>query len=120
MYVITFILAAVMVSVFSQVLVKMGLTRLGPTDFSKGWFKVYLRIFTSPLVLAGTFIYVLSLLLWIYSLAKVELSFAYPFFALSYLFIMLIGKYYLNENVQPMRWIGAFIIVAGILMVANS
>jgi len=104
---------SVMVSVFSQVLVKMD-SPGSATDFQKV-VQVYLRIFTSPCLAGHSYMFVAS---------PVDLQsrkggthFAYPFFA-SVSFIMLIGKYYLNETCTH-ALDRAFIIVQ-YLMVANS
>ena len=65
---IPFILIAVALAVAGQLFVKKGMDLLGAMDFSSGIFKAYLQVYKSPLVLIGTFIYLLSVLFWIYTL----------------------------------------------------
>ncbi len=68
----------------------------------------------------GLILLVSYILLYIYSLALAELSVILPLSASSYLFGILLSKYYLQEDVKPGRWIGTFIIIAGVLVVAWS
>lgn len=118
--VILMILAAVALAVTGQVLVKQGMNALGAVQFSAGLLSAYGRIFTSPLVLAGTVSYTLSILFWIYALSRVDLSFAYPFLALSYVLVIIASWLLLGERIPPLRWIGLAVICAGILIVSRS
>jgi drug/metabolite transporter (DMT)-like permease len=114
------ILAAVALAVTGQVLVKQGMNALGAVQFSAGLLSAYGRIFTSPLVLAGTVSYTVSILFWIYALSRVDLSFAYPFLALSYVLVIIASWLLLGERIPPLRWIGLAVICAGILIVSRS
>lgn len=55
----------------------------------------------------------------IYSLALrwADLSFVLPLTALTYLCGALLAKYYLGEAVTPIRWVGAFVITLGVVLV---
>jgi drug/metabolite transporter (DMT)-like permease len=57
-------------------------------------------------------------LLYVYTLGLSDLSFVLPLSSASYLIGTLLAKYYLHEDIKPARWIGTFIIVAGLLVVA--
>jgi drug/metabolite transporter (DMT)-like permease len=117
---VPFILIAVLLAVIGQLLVKKGLNLLGPIDFSAGLIFSYLRIFTSPLVIVGTLSYTSSIFFWLYALAKVNLSFAYPFLALSYVLVILASWLVLGEHIPLLRWVGVFVICLGVLLVAKS
>lgn len=117
---ILIILMAIFFSVIGQIFLKTGLNSLGKVDFSTGLFSTYCKIFISPYVLIGVFIYTISVLFWIYALTKVELSFAYPFVALSYVFILLASSLFLGENVSLLRWLGVGIICMGVLLISQS
>jgi drug/metabolite transporter (DMT)-like permease len=117
---IPYILAAVFLSVIGQVFVKIGLLNLGDINISEGLISFYLKIFISPLVIIGTFIYTFSILFWLYGLTKVDLSFAYPFLALSYVLIILFSRFYLGESIPPLRWIGVSAICFGVLLISKS
>ena len=117
---IPFIIIAVALSVAGQLLLKKGISILGDLDFSSGFILTYLKIFTSPLVIMGVFSYVISVFFWIYALSKVNLSFAAPFLALTYVFIVIGSWLFLGENVTFIRWFGVFVICLGVVLVAKS
>ncbi|MRR37484.1 hypothetical protein EG829_23080 [bacterium] len=117
---VPFILIAVLLSVAGQLLVKKGINLMPGLDFGQGVIGAYARILFSPYVLAGTLMYCLSVVFWLYSLTKVELSYAAPFLALTYIFIVLASWLFLNESVSLMRWIGVVIVSVGVLIVSLS
>lgn len=59
-------------------------------------------------------------LLYVYSLSLAELSVVLPLSASSYLVGIFLSKYYLGEEIKPARWIGTFVIMAGVLVIAWS
>ena len=117
---VSFILIAVTIGIIGQLLVKGGLNRLGNLDFSVGLIETYLRIFFSPLVILGALSTFSSAFFWIYALTKVDLSFASPFLALSYVLILLCSWVFLGENIPLIRWVGVAIISFGVFLVARS
>ena len=114
------ILIAVLLGVVGQLMVKIGLNSLGVLDFSQGLLKTYVRVFSSPLVILGTVSYTSSVLFWLYSLSKVDLSYAYPFLALSYGLILLMSWLLLGEQVPLLRWAGVVVICAGVILISRS
>ena len=68
----------------------------------------------------GGLLYGMGLLLWIFALSRVELSFAFPFLSLSYVGIILSARFRLGERVRGSRLVGACLIVAGVLLVTLS
>jgi len=114
------ILVAILFSVTGQIFLKTGLNIMGPIDFSSGFILTYFKIFLSPYVMVGVFTYVLSVLFWVYALSKVDLSFAYPFVALSYVLILITSKLFLGETIPMIRWIGVFVICIGVILISRS
>jgi drug/metabolite transporter (DMT)-like permease len=117
---VPFILIAVTLGVVGQLFIKKGLNALGYVNFSAGLFSAYLRIYLSPFVILGSLLYFFSIFFWLYALSKVDLSFAYPFLALSYVLILFASWWLLGENVSFLRWIGVLIICSGVLLVSKS
>lgn len=58
--------------------------------------------------------------LWILTLSKLDLSVAYPFSVLSYVAVVLISHFFLNEHITLPRMIGVALICIGILMLAKK
>lgn len=118
--IIVIIIFTVVLSVVAQIFVKSGINLLGPIDFKTRLLSAYTRVFFTPLVLIGTLIYTVSILLWLYSLSKVDLSFAYPFAALSHVLVPLASLLLLGEEVPLRRWIGIAVICVGLIVVSRS
>ena len=78
------------------------------------------RAAKEPRLWIGLFLFGLSAVFWLVVLSRVSLSIAYPFASLSYVGIVLLDKYVMNEPVPPLRWAGVAIIAAGIALVGLS
>ncbi len=111
------ILASVACGAVGQLTLKAGMNSLGPLQLSVNTF---ISMATSPLLLVGIAIFVVSTLLWLLALMKADLSFAYPFLSLTYIAVLVGGAVLFQENVTLPRVIGFAVIVAGVLIVARS
>ncbi|SEL02818.1 EamA family transporter [Nitrosovibrio tenuis] len=74
---------------------------------------------------AAPFVYGIGLMtlwffLWLWLLSKVELSYLYPFDALSPLFMAFGASVALKERMTPRLWCGVLLIVSGLLIVGAS
>ncbi len=65
-------------------------------------------------------IYLARMVFWIVVGRKYQLSYIYPVLSINYVFSFLLGMYLFNEQFELARCIGAFIIVAGVLVVSLS
>jgi multidrug transporter EmrE-like cation transporter len=79
-----------------------------------------LQALLAPMVLLGLTLYVVSTVLWLLVLAKLDVSFAYPFVSLGFVFTALYAFLVLNEPMAAYRVIGIALIVAGVAFVARS
>lgn len=71
-------------------------------------------------VWVGLTMLVCYILLYVYALSLAELSVVLPLSASSYLIGIFLSKYYLGEQIPPLRWVGTLVIIAGVLVVAWS
>src|SRR5262249_34827281 len=114
------ILLSVISGVAGQTVIKIGVSQPGAAEAASGFLPLILMIARSPLVLLGLVLYGLGALAWIAVLARVDLSVAYPFLALNFIFVTLSSQLLLGESVPVMRWLGVLVICGGILLVARS
>jgi drug/metabolite transporter (DMT)-like permease len=114
------ILLSVISGVAGQTCLKIGLTKAGGDAASDTLFSLIGLILRSPLVLGGLFFYALGAISWIAVLRRMDLSYAYPFLALNFVLIALVGQFVLGETVPWIRWVGIAAICVGILLIANS
>lgn len=110
------LLLAVSLGATGQIFLKTGVNQLngeaGPLTIVRG-------IFT-PYVLAGFFCYGCSSVLYLIALSRLDLSYAYPFVALSFVIVTVLSWYLLNETLPLLRVVGLVLILAGVLTVASS
>jgi len=57
---------------------------------------------------------------WMYALARIDLSLAYPTVSSSYVIIALASTYMFNEQISLGRWLGIGIIIVGIIVMYRS
>jgi multidrug transporter EmrE-like cation transporter len=119
---ILLILLSISIAVGGQILLKLGLNKIGSINVNNlgSLGHLFLGIIKSPMVLAGLFCYVVSAAIWLVVLSAVQLSFAYPFIGLTYVLILFISKFVLKEDVNPIRWVGAAIITIGVVVISRG
>jgi drug/metabolite transporter (DMT)-like permease len=97
-----------------------GMRRFGAMDWTspRRWLDLLFVVARNPYVLTGVFFAAGFFFLYLTALSWVDLSFAMPLTALSFLFATLFARFALKEDVSWYRWAGTLIIVAGISLVA--
>ncbi|MDR2107246.1 MAG: EamA family transporter [Holosporaceae bacterium] len=111
------ILFQVVINTCAQLLLKKG---VGFVDFSQPMRCWLTAAIFNVYIPAGVFIFVISLLLWLYLLSRFDLSFLYPFGSLSYVLAALGGWFCFGENLNLYRGGGIFLILTGVALVAKS
>lgn len=116
------ILLSISIAVGGQLLLKIGIDKIGMSDFSsiKAVAGLFAGIIKSPIVLTGLFLYFISAAIWLIVLSTVDLSFAYPFIGFTYVMVLTLSKFVLKEDVNPVRWIGALIITTGVVVISRG
>lgn len=101
---------------------KLGAISTGSVSISSfGQFVGFLmKLFTNYQSLAGLFLYFVSGLIWAYLLTKLDISFVQPILALTYVATPILAILFLDEYVSPLRWLGIFVIIVGVTVVAKS
>lgn len=113
---------APIIATLGQVMLKVGMTQVGQITLEhlKKPITLAIRIFTNPLIASALPVYIVGFILWVLVLSKLELSYAYPFLALSYVFILIASWLILGETISPMRLVGVIIVCAGIVIIGFS
>ncbi len=112
---IAMLIVAVSLGAGGQICLKFGVNQLG----SGGLVEVIKGIFT-PYVFTGFMLYGLSSVVYLMALSKLDLSFAYPFVALSFVLVTFLSWWLLHEHLPPLRLVGLVFIMGGVLTVAAS
>lgn len=115
------ILVSGLVGVAGQLIIKQGLSAEGPIAFQlESVIGVIARLAFNPLVLLGLGVYSCGTFLWLVALSRVELSYAYPFASLNYVFVLVASWWVLGEQPSVMRVVGVALICMGVLIVSRT
>jgi len=118
---IRYIFLSVLLGVVGQLLLKRGMTALGPITLRQSnIFSTIFTVFSQPIVILGASIYLIGSFFWLVSLSKVDLSYAYPFVSLSYVLILISSWLLLNEQISPLRVAGVVVICLGVFLISRS
>ena len=116
-----YILLSAVGGAFGQVLLKKGMSSIGPLTLSLQTIPSTIwRMATNPFVIVGLSIYLAGSFFWLTALSRVQLSYAYPFASLSYILMLIASWAFLNEEISLLRLIGTGIIIIGVVLVARS
>lgn len=115
------VMLGVLLNAVAQLLLKAGTNAIGAFEFSAAnILPVSWKIATSLPILAGIGCYVVSVVVWILALSRVEVSIAYPMLSVGYVVNAVAAWYLFGEAVTPMRLAGIGIIILGVFIVARS
>lgn len=112
----------ILTGAFGGILMKLGATHIGHVQInSLGLLVGYVfKLFTNLQALAGISLYFISAITWSYLLTKLDISFVQPILALTYVVTPILAIFILGEHVPAMRWVGIFIVIVGVFVVART
>jgi multidrug transporter EmrE-like cation transporter len=115
------VLAGVLLNAVAQLLLKAGTNAVGHFEFSAAnAVPVGLRLALEPHIVGGIACYVISVVVWIMALSRVEVSIAYPMLSIGYVVNAVAAYFLFGEAVTPLRLIGIAVIILGVFIVARS
>ena len=113
------VMAYVGLAVAGDLLLARGMRRMGRFQ---GWrpselLRFFRHIGTTPEVLGGIGCLALNFLVLLGLLTWADISLVGPSRAASYLFLTLLARWFLKEEVSPRRWAGVSMVSVGVLLV---
>ncbi len=115
------ILFTVLTNAAAQIMLKKGMTSLGPLDIgADGLIGTVFRVVFNPFVFLGLSTFVISMASHLIVLSRVQLSYAYPFLSLAYVVVAAYSYFFFAEDVGLARLAGIGLIVAGTILIAQS
>jgi drug/metabolite transporter (DMT)-like permease len=117
----TFILGLFSIMLLSagQTSLKYGLNAIGGVDLAEGIMGLF-KLFQTPWVMVGFVFYGVSSILWLDVLSKLDFSLAFPMVALTYVFTLLIGRFFFGETFGWERVMGVALILTGVFFLIRS
>jgi drug/metabolite transporter (DMT)-like permease len=117
-------LASITISALAQIILKSGMTQVVATNpaAKDGRFPVE-QLFSAllnPLVASGFVLYGLGAVIWLYVLARWDVSKAYPLVGFGFVLTALFALFWLGERLSLERIAGTVLICAGIFFISRS
>jgi len=107
--ILAFLLAGTLLAALGQLMFKVGATG---RDTLAGLINVS--------ILGGLTAYGLGTLLWIYALSKAPLTLVYPFTALTFVIVYLLGIFWLGESTSTRALLGVALVLLGLLLISTA
>ena len=115
------VLTGVLLNAIAQLLLKAGAGSLAGVELRPANAVLIAgRLVANVPIIAGLGCYVLSVVVWILALARVEVSVAYPMLSLGYVVNAVAAWWLFNENLSGARVAGIAVILVGVWLVART
>jgi len=116
-----FLLTGIGLNALAQLLLKAGTNAVGVIHLTaENWWTTGVTLATQWPILGGLGCYVISVLVWIIGLSRVDVTIAYPMLSLGYIVNALGAWYFLGEAVSAQRLLAMGVIIAGVVLLARS
>lgn len=119
------ILFGVLLNACAQLLLKAGVNNvvsaIGTFDYSlANLWPVGLRLATQWPIIGGLSCYVVSVVVWILGLSRVDVSIAYPLLSIGYVLNAAAAWWLFGEALTPTRLLGIGVIIVGVYILTRS
>ena len=111
------LLIGVLMSAAGGFFLKVGAVQV---QYDDGVVEIFRQVMFNYGIVIGVLMYFIPVLIWIFLLKKIELSFLQPMFSIVYVITPILSVIFLKENVTTARWMGIAIIIIGVVIVARS
>lgn len=116
-----FILTGIGLNAVAQLLLKAGTKAVGAIHLTpENWFDIGFKLATQLPIIGGLSCYVLSVVVWIIGLSRVDVTIAYPMLSLGYILNAVGAWYFLGETLSMQRLLAIGVILVGVALLARS
>ena len=119
---ISMIFASVLSSSVAQVTLKTGMSskRVLAAMESGDNLLIATTVFLNLHVILGLILYFLAAIFWLYVLAKLDVSIAYPFVGLGFIFTMILAHFIIGEPITSTKLVGTCFVAIGVVLIARQ
>ena len=111
----------ILLTVYGQLVVKWQVSLAEAARGSHGEMMIFLlRLVINPWVLSGFAAAFLASVFWMAALTKFQLSYAYPFVALTFVFVVSAGGLLFGEPITLTKIAGLALIIAGVTLASQG
>jgi multidrug transporter EmrE-like cation transporter len=111
-----------LLSAFAQIVLKMGMSNpmVLSAIQSQSQLRIFQSIVTNIYVIGGLTLYFASAAVWLFVLAKVDVSYAYPFVGLGFVVTMLLAFFISGEPLTATKIAGTLLIALGVAVISQG
>jgi drug/metabolite transporter (DMT)-like permease len=113
------LIASVAASVGGQLFLKMGANQLGKVG-AGNLMATLTTMATTWQIIVGLTFYGLGVITYILLLNRVNISIASPALATSYVFAVLMGRFYFGDQISVPQYVGIGLIFSGVILLTRS
>lgn len=116
-----YICAVIFFTVYGQLILKWRIIRYGnmPEQFLEK-FVFLAKLLFDPFIVSGFVAAFIAALCWIAAMTKFDLSYAYPFMSITFIFVLFSSAFFFQEAITMLKIIGMVFIIAGIIIGAQG
>lgn len=110
-----YISITILLTVYGQLVIKWQVLKAGafPEDAGeKLWF--LLQLLLNPWVISAFLVALLSSVTWMAAMTKLQLSHAYPFMSLAFVFVLIFSNLFFHEPITQPKIIGVLLVIIGL------
>jgi multidrug transporter EmrE-like cation transporter len=116
-----YIFTGICLNALAQLLLKAGTNAVGAIHLTAdNWFPTGIKLASQLPIIGGLTCYVVSVVVWIIGLSRVDVSIAYPMLSLGYIINALGAWYFLGEALSAQRLLAIGVIIVGVALLARS
>src|SRR4051812_25262662 len=116
-----FLFAGILLNATAQLLLKAGTNAVGAIHLTAdNWLPTGIKLATQMPIIGGLTCYVLSVVVWIIGLSRVDVTIAYPMLSLGYIINAIGAWYFLGEMVSGQRILAIGVIIVGVVLLTRS
>jgi drug/metabolite transporter (DMT)-like permease len=116
-----FIITGIFLNALAQLLLKKGTNAIGAIHLNAdNWFSIGIQLATQWPIIGGLSCYVISVVVWIIGLSRVDVTIAYPMLSIGYIVAAVGAWYFLGEVMSIQRILAILIIILGVALLVKS
>lgn len=116
-----FIFTGICLNALAQLLLKAGTNAVGAIHLTPdNWFATGVKLASQLPIIGGLTCYVVSVVVWIIGLSRVDVTIAYPLLSLGYIINAVGAWYFLGEAMSPQRMLAIGVIIVGVFLLTRS
>jgi drug/metabolite transporter (DMT)-like permease len=105
-------------SAFGDTALAVGMKRLGPVPITH--LDVLFAALRTPWIVVGIVLLLIWIACYMTALSWADLTFVLPATSLAYVAVALLSRFWLHEEITPLRWLGIGLITAGVGFVTQG